>query len=115
MKTQAKTRAGEPARGREATFKTTYSNKTFDYMSCKKPVLLAIDGVSRELINNANCGIYVEPENINHIVQGIKLLMSKSQKQLNLLGQNGYDYAKEHFDRKILAKKYISEIMNIYE
>ena len=97
------------------TFKTTYSNKTFDYMSCKKPVLLAIDGVSRELINNANCGIYVEPENINHIVQGIKLLMSKSQKQLNLLGQNGYDYAKEHFDRKILAKKYISEIMNIYE
>jgi glycosyltransferase involved in cell wall biosynthesis len=97
------------------TFKTIYSNKTFDYMSCKKPVLLAIDGVSRELLNNANCGIYVEPENINHIVEGIKLLMSKSQKQLNLLGQNGYVYATEHFDRKILAKKYINEIMNIHE
>ena len=97
------------------TFKTIYSNKTFDYMSCKKPVLLAIDGVSRELLNNANCGIYVEPENINHIVEGIKLLMSKSQKQLNLLGQNGYVYATEHFDRKILAKKNIKEIMNIHE
>jgi glycosyltransferase involved in cell wall biosynthesis len=30
------------------TFKTIYSNKTFDYMSCKKPILLAIDGVSRK-------------------------------------------------------------------
>jgi glycosyltransferase involved in cell wall biosynthesis len=25
------------------TFKTIYSNKTFDYMSCKKPILLGID------------------------------------------------------------------------
>src|SRR5690606_25040872 len=45
------------------TFKTIYSNKTFDYMSCKKPVLLAIDGVSRDLIEAADCGVYVEPEN----------------------------------------------------
>ena len=27
------------------TFKTVYSNKTFDYMACKKPILMAIDGV----------------------------------------------------------------------
>ena len=32
------------------TFKTIYSNKNFDYMSCKKPILLVIDGVSRELV-----------------------------------------------------------------
>ena len=36
------------------TFKTIYSNKTFDYMSCKKPIFLAIDGVSRELVETAN-------------------------------------------------------------
>lgn len=29
------------------TFKTVYSNKTFDYMSCKKPILMAIDGVQK--------------------------------------------------------------------
>ena len=34
-------------------FKTVYSNKTFDYMSCKKPVLMAIDGVSRKLVEDA--------------------------------------------------------------
>ena len=35
------------------TFKTIYSNKTFDYSVCKKPILLLIDGISRELVESA--------------------------------------------------------------
>ncbi|QNM85780.1 glycosyltransferase family 4 protein [Polaribacter pectinis] len=92
------------------TFKTIYSNKTFDYMSCKKPVFLAIDGVSRQLINDANCGIYVEPENINSIVEGAKILANKTSKELNEMGANGYTYARSHFDRDILAKEYLEKI-----
>ena len=91
------------------TFKTVYSNKTFDYMSCKKPILLAIDGVSRELIDVANCGIYVEPENVDSIVNGVLLAMDK-QHQLDKMGENGYNYAKHKFDRVKLAKSYIDEI-----
>lgn len=53
------------------TFKTIYSNKTFDYMACKKPVLLAIDGISRKLIEEADCGIYAEPENAQAIADAI--------------------------------------------
>jgi hypothetical protein len=30
------------------TFKTIYSNKTFDYMSCKKPILLAVTPVQKK-------------------------------------------------------------------
>ena len=91
------------------TFKTIYSNKTFDYMSCKKAIFLAIDGVSRELIEKANCGIYVEPENIEDIVRGVRksLLLGS---ELETMGRNGYDYAKMHFDRQELAGKYIREI-----
>ncbi|AZQ44689.1 glycosyltransferase family 4 protein [Nonlabens ponticola] len=88
------------------TFKTIYSNKTFDYMSCKKPILLAIDGVSRELIEKANCGIYVEPENAQEIANGIRSILDKEQ-QLIEMGRNGYEYALAHFDRAILANEYI--------
>ena len=45
------------------TFKTIYSNKTFDYMSCKIPVLMVIEGISADLIQSAKCGICAEPEN----------------------------------------------------
>ena len=92
------------------TFKTIYSNKTFDYMSCKKPVLLLIDGVSRELIEQANCGIYAEPENTDEIVKAVLQLYTLPKKQLEEMGNKGYTYAKIHFDRILLAKKYLNII-----
>jgi len=36
-----------------ATFRTVYPNKVFDYMSCARPTILAIDGVARELVEEA--------------------------------------------------------------
>jgi len=97
------------------TFKTIYSNKTFDYMSCKKPTLLLIDGVSRELVETSNCGVYAEPENINEIVEKIKWCVD-NQEVLPQMGLNGYNYAKEHFDRKKLAVKYLELIKeNVFE
>ena len=95
------------------TFKTIYSNKTFDYMSCEKPILLAIDGVSRELIEKSESGIYVEPENTKSIINGIKVLLSMSDKELSLMGKAGYEYSKKHFDREFLAKKYLNKIFEI--
>ncbi len=93
------------------TFKTIYSNKTFDYMSCKKPVLLAIDGVSRELIETAKCGIYVEPENIEDWVEKIHNISNMGQTEIVQMGENGHDYAKTHFDRDTLGAEYLAHIM----
>jgi glycosyltransferase involved in cell wall biosynthesis len=92
------------------TFKTIYSNKTFDYMSCKKPILLVIDGVSRELVETAKCGIFAEPENLLSIANKSKEMSSLKISDLNQMGLNGYTYARENFDRVKLSKKYIQEI-----
>jgi glycosyltransferase involved in cell wall biosynthesis len=96
------------------TFKTIYSNKTFDYMSCRKPILLAIEGVSKDLIEDAECGIYVEPENAKDISDKIKEAIN-SENMFEKMGDNGYFYAKEKFDRNKLAVTYISEIENNFK
>jgi glycosyltransferase involved in cell wall biosynthesis len=88
------------------TFKTVYSNKTFDYMSCKKPILMAIDGVSRELLEDAGAGSYVEPENTAEYDRVIREYLDAPER-LKTEGESGYRYAKENFDREVLAKKYI--------
>lgn len=93
------------------TFKTVYSNKTFDYMSCKKPLFMLIDGVSRELVENANCGIYVEPENKFDFKDKILLYLNDQERVLRE-GENGYRYAIENFDRNQLALKYLKLIYN---
>ena len=90
-------------------FKTIYSNKTFDYMSCKKPILLAIDGVSRKLIEDAQCGVFAEPENADDISEKIRSYL-RGEHNMVEQGLNGYHHAKEHFDRNKLAIKYLDEI-----
>ena len=93
-------------------FKTVYSNKTFDYFACKKPVLMLIDGVSRELIETANAGSYVEPENPLEFSKKIMGYLS-DKKRLEIEGNNGYAFAKSNFDRTILAEKYLNHIISL--
>lgn len=95
------------------TFKTVYSNKTFDYFSCKKPVLMAIDGVSRQLVEDAGAGMYVEPENAQEYNRIIRRYLADAE-LLKKHGENGYQYAQEHFDRKVLAEKYIAKISELF-
>ena len=95
------------------TFKTIYSNKTFDYMACKKPLFLLIDGVSRQLVEEAKCGIYVEPENPREFSERIKETLNLSDEAIKNMGENGYNFAKKNFDRSVLAKKYMNYLMAV--
>jgi glycosyltransferase involved in cell wall biosynthesis len=94
------------------TFKTIYSNKTFDYMACRKPVLLLIDGVSRELVETAQCGLFAEPERPEDIASKIRLYMSRPD-LLKIHGENGYKYAKANFDRNVLARQYLMHLERV--
>jgi glycosyltransferase involved in cell wall biosynthesis len=94
------------------TFKTIYSNKTFDYMSCQKPILMAIDGVSRELLENANAGVFVEPENPENFAAQIRFYLANPT-LMKKQGINGYEYAKKYFDRNILSKQYLVKMKEI--
>jgi glycosyltransferase involved in cell wall biosynthesis len=93
------------------TFKTVYSNKTFDYMSCKKPILMGIDGVSRELVEEAQCGLFFEPENAHAFNEKARFYINNPNIAIQH-GINGYKYARIHFDRKVLADKYLDILLN---
>ncbi len=94
------------------TFKTVYSNKTFDYMSCKRPILMAIDGVSRELVEEADAGIFVESEVPVDFAEKVRKYLG-NRDLLQRQGENGYRYAKNHFDRGVLASKYLEMLRAI--
>lgn len=95
------------------TFKTIYSNKTFDYMACKKPLFLLIDGVSRTLVEEGQCGIYVEPENSEDFIGKIQHVLLQPKNYIDTMGENGYAYAKLNFDREKLASLYLSKITEL--
>ena len=95
------------------TFKTVYSNKTFDYMACKKPIFMLIDGVSRELVEAAECGVYVEPENPEVFEKALRNFLSFPKNRIEDLGNAGYEFARSKFDRLALAKNYLSHLLSV--
>ena len=97
---------------RTEIFKTIYSNKTFDYWSCKKPILMAIDGISKTLVEDANAGIFVDPENPKDFAEKVLYCM-KQPELLRQQGENGYIYAKTNFDRVVLATKYLRSLIEM--
>jgi len=103
---------GESVLKKADTFKTVYSNKTFDYMSSKKPIFMAIDGVSRTLVEEADAGVYVEPENPGDFAEKVRFYKDNTD-QVLFQGNNGYKYAIDNYDRKVLAQKYINYIRGI--
>jgi len=96
------------------TFKTIYSNKTFDYMGSRIPILMAIDGISKSLVENSKAGLFVEPANKFDFEAKIKWLMEHTQ-EAKQMGENGYSYAKANFDRKILATQYLDYLLSLIQ
>ncbi|PKO18238.1 MAG: glycosyltransferase WbuB [Chloroflexi bacterium HGW-Chloroflexi-10] len=90
-------------------YKTTYPNKVFDYMAAGLPVVLAIDGVIRDVVEEANAGIFVKPGSPEDFAEKIKILID-DPKNLKQLGINGKLYMKQNFDRNLFSGKLL-EIM----
>lgn len=89
------------------TFRTVYPNKVFDYMSCARPVLLAIDGVARELVcGQADAGVFAEPENGAAIARSIRRLAGDPAERIRL-GRNGREWVLANASREVLADRYL--------
>ncbi len=78
-------------------------------MACKKPILMAIDGISKELVEESEAGLFVIPENPTDFAQKMKYYL-QNKSLISEQGENGYSYAKNHFDRKTLALGYLKLI-----
>lgn len=95
------------------TFRTVYPNKVFDYMACAKPVLLAIDGVARQLVcTEADAGMFVKPENPSDLAARIEELVDNPAEQQRL-GRNGLRWVRANASREQLAARYLDILIEL--
>ncbi len=85
-------------------YKTTYPNKVFDYMAAGRPVVLAIEGVIREVVEEADCGVFPRPGDARDLANAIQFLESDRDHAV-ALGIHGRQYLEAHFSREKLAEK----------
>ena len=85
-------------------YATVYPNKVFDYLAAGRPVLLAIDGVIREVVEAADAGIFVPPGDPAALAAAIRRLANDPQ-AARQMGLRGRVYVEAHFDRGKLAEE----------
>ncbi|MBI3153566.1 MAG: glycosyltransferase family 4 protein [Chloroflexi bacterium] len=80
-------------------FRTTYPNKVFDYMAAGRASIIVIDGITRELIESSNGGVYVHPADDAMLAQKI-LELAQSPAQVKQMGANAREYLVKNLDRR---------------
>lgn len=93
-------------------YKTVYPNKVFDYMAAGRPVILAIDGVIRELVEQSQAGVFVPPGDAEALSSAI-YAMAHDPEMRRSMGMNGRRFVEMQFNRAEMAAKLASLIENL--
>jgi glycosyltransferase involved in cell wall biosynthesis len=87
-------------------YKTTYPNKVFDYMAAGRPIALAIDGVIREVVEAAGCGVFAEPGDEHALAAAIRQL-AENPEASRRMGRAGREYLERNFSREQMAERLV--------
>ena len=91
---------------RTELFKTVLPTKMLEFMACGRPVILGVDGHARKIMEKANAGIFVQPENPHDLADAVMRLAGDPALR-HTLGCNGRAHVLQHFSRQETAKIYL--------
>ncbi len=93
-------------------FQIVLPSKISEIMAMERPILLSIDGEARKIVEQAQAGIYVEPENPAALQEKILFLYEHTDKKVEL-GKNGRAFVMQNLNRNVQAVNYLELITKI--
>lgn len=89
--------------------KTNSPNKLFDSLSAGKTIIVNSDGWTKKLVEEADCGLYADPQDPQDLLD--KIILLKSDRALNKkMSLNARKLAVETFDKEKLTNEVITII-----
>jgi glycosyltransferase involved in cell wall biosynthesis len=81
-------------------------SKMFDAWACGCPVVLSIDGESRQVLERAQAGVFVEPESVEAMAEAIRTL-STDRERCREYGANGRCFVERYYSRQAQARQLV--------
>lgn len=84
------------------------------YMFSKKPIIASVDmdSDSARVINEAKAGWVIEPENLDILIDAMREASLTKKSELELKGENGFNYAMKNLSKKNNLKQLVNYISN---
>ena len=79
-----------------------------------KAVVLGVEGCAAEILQDAEGGICIEPENEHALAAALESLADNDERRA-ACGRNGYEHVRRFYNRDVLARKYISVLEKVVE
>ena len=91
-------------------------SKTWSIMAAERPIIASFDEESRlsKLIEEANCGVTVKPDDLDVLVQAIKNLYNDRENGI-AMGKTGRKYLLENLDKEKCVAAYVDTIKSVVE
>ena len=86
-------------------FKGALPSKMFEAMAAALPMIVMVDGEARALMETAEAGVYVQPENPQALAEAVAALAA-DRARCRQLGENGRRFVLRHFDRAVIARRF---------
>jgi len=94
-------------------FKTVIPTKMLEFMACGRPVVLGVDGQARKVLEEAQGGLFVEPEDAEALGEAL-VRLHRDRGLREFLGMNGRSYILRRLSREQTARDYIAVLEKVY-
>ena len=82
-------------------------NKLMDYMMSGKPIIHSVDA-GNDLVQESRCGLSLEPEKPEEVVNAINQILNLSEKERKEMGNKGREFVIKNHDYRFLASKMLN-------
>ncbi|MGA8493470.1 MAG: glycosyltransferase family 4 protein [Terriglobales bacterium] len=93
-------------------FKTVLPTKMLEFMSCARPVILGVDGYARRVMEQANAGIFIPPEDSAALAEAV-IQLAHDPALREALGRNGRQHVLHYFSREQTARAYLDVLQDL--
>ncbi|HWY57418.1 MAG TPA: glycosyltransferase family 4 protein [Terriglobales bacterium] len=97
---------------RAELFKTVLPTKMLEFMSCARPVILGVDGHARKVMERANAGIFIAPEDPAALAEAV-MRLATNPALCESLGRNGRQHIVRYYARRDTAKVYLDLLQDL--
>ncbi len=94
------------------TFKAVLPSKLFEAMAARRPVVLAVDGEAKQILEQASGGVCVQPGNAVALANAVVTLAASAELRTQL-GTSGANYVAHEFNRSAWANRFVQILRNV--